>query len=254
MYPSNAMKLKHPIKKRCEYCGKDFPASNRTVRYCSHACNSKAYRLAQQNKVAALTATLVKPQRQQRTKSNIVDRPYINVAEAAVLIGVCRQTVYNLLQNGRFHAARLSSRLTLISRQSVDDFILSNTPYERRSVKEYKQIDDWYTLDEITAKYGIKRHQIRNIVNSVGISEKKEGTRTLIAKNKLDSYFRKHGFDHSILNLAEWYTAEEIQKQYTMTETAVRILVSRYKIPKMRRDGKKYYSKQHIDRLKTKTL
>ena len=37
---------------------------------------------------------------------------------------------------------------------------------------------------------------------------------------------------------------------YNMTEHSVRVFVSRYAIPKKRLNGKLYYSKQHIDKLK----
>ena len=41
-------------------------------------------------------------------------------------------------------------------------------------------------------------------------------------------------------------------KTYGMTEHGVRVFVSRYAIPKKRLNGKLYYSKQHIDKLKHK--
>ena len=39
-----------------------------------------------------------------------------------------------------------------------------------------------------------------------------------------------------------------------MTEYGVRTFVSRYAIPKKRLNGKLYYSKQHIDKLKNKKI
>ena len=120
------------------------------------------------------------------------------------------------------------------------------------STKERKPIEDWYTLNDITERYGILRHQIRKIVNAESIAEKKDGTRTLIAKRQIDIYFKKKGFDVSLTNIAEWYSISEIIQQYGMTEKSVYLFVSRYKIPKKQHNGKRYYSKQHIDNLKQK--
>lgn len=248
------MRAKQPLNKLCEYCGNVFQASKYNVRYCSHECNSKAYREAQQQKVAALTDTLTNKQKSNKEQSLLTDRPYLSIAETAQLLGVCKQTAYNLAHSGKIKATRVSRRLTFVSRQSIDELLQANTVFETSPTQERKPISDWYTLEEITAKYGIKRHQIRNIVNAERIPEKKEGTRTLIAKAKLDSYFRKQGFDSAILNLADWYTLPEITTHYGMTEQAAYIFVSRYKIPKMRQQGIRYYSKQHIDKLKNKEL
>ena len=38
------MKSKIPIKKKCEWCGKDFIAYKVTTRFCSKQCNSYAYK------------------------------------------------------------------------------------------------------------------------------------------------------------------------------------------------------------------
>lgn len=74
----------------------------------------------------------------------------------------------------------------------------------------------------------------------------------MIAKSRMDAYFRKRGFDDTLSNLADWITTSEVMEIYGMTEQAVRVFVSRYAIPKKRLNGKLYYSKQHIDKLKNK--
>lgn len=126
-------------------------------------------------------------------------------------------------------------------------------PYEVLTTGVCKPIDEWYTIDEVTEKYGLLRHRIRKIINAEGIPTKKAGTRTLIAKNRIDAYFRKRGFDTTLSNLADWITTPEVMEIYNMTEHGVRVFVSRYVIPKKRLNGKLYYSKQHIDKLKNVT-
>jgi len=246
-------RAKQTIRKVCEHCKNEFEAGKATSRYCSHKCNSAALKNAKRKEIIQYTESLTKKKKDENVKADISNRPYLNVAETAALLGVCLNTVYNLARKGKLKATRISQRLTFISRKSIDELLVTNTIYETMPPKEQKPVADWYTLDEITQRYGIQRHQIRKIVNAENIPEKKDGTRTLIAKRQIDNYFNKKGFESSLINLAEWYTVTEVIGKYGMTEQGVYVFASRYKIPKKQQDGKRYYSKQHIDILKNKT-
>ena len=246
-------KAKQTIRKLCEHCGNEFEAGKATVRYCSHRCNSAALKNAKRKEIIQYTESLTNKKKSEKVKADISNRPYLKVAEIAALLGVCNKTVYNLAHAGKLGATRVSQRMTFISRKSIDDLLEAQTAYKVLPTKEQQPIADWYTLDEITQRYGILRHQIRKIVNAENISEKKDGTRTLLAKRQIDNYFNKRGFEPSLINLADWYTVTEIMEKYEMTEKGVYTFVSRYKIPKKQQNGKRFYSKQHIDILKNKT-
>jgi len=246
-------RTKQTIKKVCEYCRNEFQAGKATSRYCSHKCNSAALKDAKRKEIIQFTESLTKKKKDENVKADISNRPYLNVAETAALLGVCINTVYNFARTGKLKATRVSQRLTFISRKSIDELLGTNTVYEALPPKEQKPVTDWYSLDEVTQRYGILRHQIRKIVNAENISEKKDGTRTLISKRQIDNFFNKRGFEPSLINLAEWYTVTDIMEKYGMTEQGVYVLASRYKIPKKQLEGKRFYSKQHIDILKNKT-
>ena len=246
-------KAKQTIRKLCEHCGNEFDAGKATVRYCSHKCNSAALKDAKRKEVIQLTESLTDKKKVEKLKADISNRPYLNVAETAALLGVHIVTVYNLAHAGKLKATRISKRLTFISRKDIDEFLEAKASYEILPGKERQSIADWYTLDEITERYGILRHQIRKIVIAENIAKTKDGRQILISKRQIDSYFVKKGFDSSLVNLAEWYTLSEVMDRYGMTEQAVYVLVSRYQIPKKQQDGKRYYSKQHIDNLKNKS-
>jgi len=246
-------RAKQTIRKVCEHCRNEFEAGKATSRYCSHKCNSAALKAAKRKEVIRHIESLTKKKKDENVKADISNRPYLNVAETAALLSVCNKTVYNLARTGKLKVTRISQRLTFISRKSIDELLEANTVYEALQPKEQKPVADWYTLDEISQRYGILRHQIRKIVNAENISEKKDGTRTLIAKRQIDNYFTKKGFEPSLINLAEWYTVTEIMEKYGMTEQGVYVFASRYKIPKKQQGGKRYYSKQHIDILKNKS-
>ena len=246
------MKAKEPIKKVCEFCGREFEAYTQTARYCSHQCNCKAYREIKRKEVISLSASMASKTKREKAKVDLSGREYLSISEAASLLGWCKQTVYNYCHKGIIPAKRLSQRTTLIRKKDIEALFDEIEPYEVLTTGERKPIDEWYTIDEVTEKYGLLRHRIRKIINAEGIPTKKAGTRTLIAKSRIDTYFRKRGFDDTLSNLADWITTPEIMKTYGMTEHGVRVFVSRYAIPKKRLNGKLYYSKQHIDKLKHK--
>ena len=246
------MKAKEPIKKVCEFCGREFEAYTQTARYCSHECNCKAYRAIKRKEVISLSASMASRTKREKAKVDLSNREYLSISEAASLLGWCKQTVYNYCHKGIIPAKRLSQRTTLIRKKDIEALFDEIEPYEVLTTGERKPIDEWYTIDEVTEKYGLLRHRIRKIINAENIPTKKAGTRTLIAKSRMDAYFRKRGFDDTLSNLANWITTPEIMEAYGMTEHGVRVFVSRYAIPKKRLNGKLYYSKQHIDKLKHK--
>lgn len=246
------MRAKEPIKKICEFCGCEFEAYTQNARYCSHACNSKAYKENKRKEVISLTASIASKAKREKAKTDLSERDYLSISEAAMLLGWCKQTVYNYCHKGIIPAKRLSKRTTLIRKKDIEALFEVVEPYEVLTTGERKPIDEWYTIDEITEKYGLLRHRIRKIINAEGIPTRKTGTRTLIAKGKIDAYFKKKGFDTTLSNLADWITTVEVMETYNMTEHSVRAFVSRYAIPKKRINGKLYYSKQHIDKLKNK--
>lgn len=244
------MRAKEPIKKICEFCGREFDAYTQNARYCSHDCNRKAYREIKRKEVISLTSTIASQTKRERTKTDLTGREYISISDAASLMGVSRWTIYRNVVKGIIPAKRLSRRTTLIRKKDIDALFDKIEPYEV-TTGERKPIDKWYTIDEVTGKYGILRHSIRRLINAEDIPTKRAGKRTLIAKGKIDAYFRKKGFDSALSNFAEWITTPEIMNIYGMTGNAVRVFVSRYTIPKKRINGVLHYSKQHIDKLKS---
>lgn len=253
MQQNDDMKAKNGIKKVCEYCNNQFEASKSTTRYCSHKCNSKALKDAKRKEVIQLTEKLTKQKEVEKLTKDISNQEYLSISDAAVLMGVSRWTIYRYVVDGKIASKRLSERITRIRRTDLEAFFENANPYQVKCISiKNKQEIEWYTLNEITEKYGILRHQIRKVINSENIPEKKEGTRTLVAKKQIDIFFKRTGFDFSLKNLAEWYTIREIMERYNMSEQSVYIFVSRYKIPKKQQGGKRYYSKLHIDNLKNK--
>lgn len=88
------MRAKEPIKKICEFCGCEFEAYTQIARYCSHDCNRKAYRKIKRKEVISLTASMASQTKRERTKSDLSEREYISISDAAAIMGVSRWTIY----------------------------------------------------------------------------------------------------------------------------------------------------------------
>jgi len=245
-------KLKQPVKKICEYCGKEFEAGKTTTKCCSDYCSKRAYKETKRKKALELVGNFTIQKKADRVKKDLSNRQGYSIADTATLLGKSRMTIYRYVVSGKIKAKRVSSKFTIIPKKSIDEFLEVTTPYEPLPAKERKPIAEWYTLEEITEKYGIKYRRLRDIVNKERIPEKKDGKITLIAKNKIDNYFRKQGYDEAVINLSEWLTLPDVIKQYNMTENAAYSFLSENHIPKKQQSGKRHYSKWHIDKIKYK--
>lgn len=94
------MKRTLNVIKTCQCCGRTFAAKTAVTRYCSIQCRNKAYyrnlKGAGQKKPDAISASC-KPKPVIPEPAVVpAGREYMKVAEAAALLGVCKQTVYNM--------------------------------------------------------------------------------------------------------------------------------------------------------------
>lgn len=242
---------KQKIRKICEQCGKPFEADRISTKYCSHECNRTAYKTNRRKVAVKLSEELSAKKSNKALRTTVEQRAYLGITEAAKLLGVSRWSVYRYVSSGMLPATRITKRTTRIKKVELETFIDNASRYEMlKQDQEQKPIADWYTLEEITLKYGIKYRQVRKIITLEGIPERKNGRYTLVAQKPIDTYFKKRGFKEALQSLAEWVSISGIMTEYNMSETAVYSFISAYKIPKKQLNGKRYYSKLHIDDLK----
>lgn len=230
------------IDKTCEWCGKQFTAQTTVTRFCSKRCSEHSYkeRMRQQKIQNTLNNPAPTP-----ALSTIKEKDYLTVAEAGQILGMTRQGVYKLIHRGDLAASKISSRLTLIKRGSIDA-MLESSPYKKRetSEKKPKSLDDFYTRAEIREKFGVKDSWIYKVVAENSVPKTIIRGKAYFSKPHIDRLFSAKKENPEI---AEWYSVEDIQEKYGMTLAAIYSLVSKIGIPK-RKDGcKVYYSKYHFD-------
>lgn len=233
------------VKRVCEFCGKEFVSQKITTRFCSKECNRKAYklRLRQRNVQQSERETEAKP------LSQLKDKDYLTVSEAAIILGLSRKSAYNLIYKGVLRATRFSEKLTIIRRSDIEAMFDKGEVYQKQPKKAPAPITLFYTTKEIVEKYKVCESQVYLIAKKTTIPKETRNGRVYWSQKHIDAYFRKHAPD---ANIKDWYSTKEIMEKYGKTKTAVYTLVSNFKIPKKREGNATFYSKQHIDTIKEK--
>lgn len=234
------------IKKVCEWCGDIFYAQKITTRYCSHTCNSRAYKANKRKERVKTSEALTHRVIQERPIEQLRDRPFLSIAETATLLGLSLQGVYKQIYAGRLRASKITSRLSVVRREDIEQ-MLAERPYEKRQPRDTIVITDLYTTDEVCETYSIARSTLFAIAKREHIPRTHNRGKTYWSKRHIDAYFAKKAPDASI---TEWCTAEDISARFAMSITAVYSFVFDHNIPKKKVKGKSYYSTQHVEEAK----
>lgn len=114
------------IKKVCEHCGEIFMAKTTITRYCSHRCNSAAYKKKEkQDKIE---------QSNQQTKNKILSpqeviqpeikvlKELVNVRELSVITSLSERTLFRLIKDKKFPRIKIGKRL-MFNKDAVINYI-----------------------------------------------------------------------------------------------------------------------------------
>lgn len=109
------------FNKKCEFCGIEFEAKTLYTRYCSHTCNSRHYKILKRQE--KITQVLEDPKEQTEKTTietaSLSQKEFLNIDEAAALIGASRQTIYRLIENHKIKVTKVCSR-SIIKRSEID--------------------------------------------------------------------------------------------------------------------------------------
>lgn len=231
------------IKKVCEWCGNVFYAQKVTTRYCSHTCNSRAYKANKRKERVKVAEALTYRTIQEKPIEQLKDRPFLSIAETATLLGLSLQGVYKQIYAGRLRASKITSRLSVVRREDIEQ-MLAERPYEKRQPRDAIVITELYTTEEVCDTYDISRAALFAIAKRENIPRTHNRGKTYWSKRHIDAYFAKKAPDASI---TEWCTAEDISARFGMTITAVYNFVFDHNIPKKKVKGKSHYSTRHVE-------
>lgn len=243
---------KEKVLRVCEYCGKSFYALKSTTRYCSKQCNSYAYKAARRKEKIKVAETMSQRKASEKSMSEILAKEYLTIREVAILLGLSKQTIYNMVYSGKLRASKITSRLSFIRKRDID-YLVDSLPYTKQdymasrpaseTAKELP-VPEYYSAKEIAEVHNTYDSAIYEIAKKTKISRISIQGRVYWNKKEVDDYFAKQTPDPTI---TEWMSVMDIQQKYCMTKTAVYSFVKHNAIPRKMDGNYVLYSKRHVE-------
>lgn len=187
------------IQRICQHCGNEFTARTTTTLYCSHRCNSAAYKAKQRaGKVEQSNKET------QRIKNQPIEelkaREFLTVTQVSKLIGCSRQNVYNLINTGKLKATNILLKKTIVKRSDLDKLFkepTNRTQPEGIPETQKQELNNWvqaggfdiadcYNLTEVQDKYGISVTALQNLIKRNSIPKIKKGWFAYVPKTVID--------------------------------------------------------------------
>ena len=110
------------VQKICQYCGIEFTARTTVTKYCSHTCNSRAYKA--QKRVAKVNTTHSETaQIKTLPIEKLKAKEFLTVRDVSVLLGCSVRSVYRFIDNGTLKAVNLNQRMTRVKRSDIDNLL-----------------------------------------------------------------------------------------------------------------------------------
>ncbi len=242
------MKDKISVIKTCESCGEEFIANSTKARYCSTKCNRLALKRKKLlEELKALEDEIESLKRERLSSSHSTKTEYISISDAAKLLSVTRQTIYNWLKSGTLKGRRMSNRKILISRKRIDEMFEEDVEYVAATKRKRNTVTELYTVKDVERLYCIKYRRLHDIVKKENVPTTLRGNVLYLSKKHIDDYFKSRDLDVS--RIKDWYSVHEIIDLYGITRDAIYGRIRDNNIPK-KKDGRKVLiSKKHFDEI-----
>lgn len=184
------------IQRICEHCGNEFTAHTTSTKYCSHKCNSAAYKAKKRAEKVVKSNTKTRIIKQQPIE-DLKAKDFLNINEVCKLIGISRRTVYRLIEQGDIKKIKIRSR-TLIKHSALNRFLENSETgkpeipeQQKQDLSDWKRagqfdIEDCYTLKEVQDKYSISETALHNLIKRGSIPKIKKGWYAYVPKTIID--------------------------------------------------------------------
>lgn len=115
------------LTKTCEYCNQQFEARTITTKYCSHQCNSRAYKRDARNKKLkiAIVKEVVKPKATIKSNinySHIETKELLTINEACALLSITHVTLRRWIKDSILTSSRIGKK-HLIKRSEINQYL-----------------------------------------------------------------------------------------------------------------------------------
>lgn len=177
------------VQRICQHCGNEFTARTTTTQYCSHRCNSAAYKA---KKRAAKVETTNKETKHIKfcPIEELKAKAFLSIAETCKLIGISRRTVYRMIERGELVTGK-AGRRTIIRRSDLEQILFEQNQPVPPKLESYPkplqyEISDCYNLTEIRSKYGVSEKALHDIIKRNNIAKITNGRYAYVPKFIID--------------------------------------------------------------------
>lgn len=180
------------VDKQCLVCGDGFLPKSVTSVYCSPKCSKKAYKLKMKRlkKEAELKALADKIPK---------DRIFISVAEAGILFGVAKRTLYRLVGVGKIPSVNLGTRLVRIDRRVMEELFGPARDLPQTESRPKKKLyslekEDCYSIGEIAHRFQISEGSVYSHIRKYSIPTRQIGKHVYAPKSEIDNLYNGDDF------------------------------------------------------------
>ena len=118
----------------------------------------------------------------------------ITIAEAVLIFGVSRDTIYRQIRKGKIPVINLGKRLTRINRIHIEALFpkvetIATKQFEpENKILNYDK-NECYSIGEITEKFGISASTVNKTIRNKSIPKKQIGKFVYVPKIEIDNLF-----------------------------------------------------------------
>jgi excisionase family DNA binding protein len=119
------------VQRICLHCSEEFTAKTTKTRYCSHKCNSVAYKAKlKAKKVEGSNADTQKIR--SRPIEELKAKAFLSIADTCKLIGISQRSVYRLIERDALTIGK-AGRRTIIRRTDLENLIFGTPKPAKRT-------------------------------------------------------------------------------------------------------------------------
>lgn len=126
---------------------------------------------------------------------------------------------------------------TLWSKKHIDRI------FGKSAVEEVNK-DEWYTVDEVCTKFGIKKEALYRLVSELKITKQKVRNTVYYFRQEVDAAM---GVNPELDS--EYYSIQEATGAYGMTRDQISYYVRTYKVPRIYHDNRVYIERAGLDKV-----
>lgn len=126
---------------------------------------------------------------------------------------------------------------TLWSKKHIDRI------FGKSAVEEVNK-DEWYTVDEVCTKFGLKKEALYRLVSELKITKQKVRNIVYYFRQEVDAAM---GVNPELAS--EYYSIQEAMGAYGMTRDQISYYVRTYKVPRIYRDNRVYIERAGLDKV-----